>query len=106
MFNLALPQKAQIRKWYGKVPAEPGFTKPVFTALAAKVEEATKKGYVVSCSLMLDEMAIRKHICWDGKRMRGYVDLGNDVQDDDSAPVAADALELMVVSVNDSWKVP
>ena len=105
-FNLALPHQAQIRKWYGKVHAEPGFTEPAFTALAAKVEEAKQKGQTVPCSLMLDEMAIRKHISWDGKKMRGYVDLGNDVEEDDSAPVAADALVFMVVSVNDCWKVP
>ena len=54
---------------------------------------------------MLDEMAIKKHVFWDGKRFRGYVDLGNDV-DDDSLPVARDALVFMVVCVNSSWKVP
>lgn len=42
-FNLALPSKAQIRRWYGKVPAEPGFTKPAFDALQLKAEEAGKK---------------------------------------------------------------
>ena len=31
--NLALPHPAQIRRWYSKVPAEPGFTEPAFRAL-------------------------------------------------------------------------
>ncbi len=58
------------------------------------------------CALMLDEIAIRKQVSWDGKQLTGYVDLGNWVEDDDSAPVAKDALVLRVVSVNGSWKVP
>ena len=104
-FNLALPHQAQIRKWYTKVPAEPAFTEPAFQALALKVEEANKRGHRVICSVILDEMAIRKHVSWDGEKFRGYVDLGNDVEEDDSAPVAKDALVLMAVSVNNTWKV-
>ena len=105
-FNLALPHQSQVRRWYSKVPAEPGFTKPAFQALSAKVQEAEKEGKGVLCSLMLDEMAIKKHVSWDGKTYRGYVDLGNGVEDDDSSPVAKDALVLMVVSVNGAWKIP
>ena len=29
-FSLALPHHRQIRKWYSKVPADPGFTEPSF----------------------------------------------------------------------------
>eukprot|EP00112_Aurelia_sp_Birch-Aquarium-sp1_P014097 Seg3016.5 transcript_id=Seg3016.5/GoldUCD/mRNA.D3Y31 product="DNA transposase THAP9" protein_id=Seg3016.5/GoldUCD/D3Y31 len=105
-FNLALPHQSQIRRWYSKIPAEPGFTQPAFQALSAKVTEAEKEGRQVVCSLMLDEMAIKKHVSWDGTRFRGYVDLGNGVEDDDSSPVAKDALVFMVVSINGSWKVP
>ena len=69
-FNLALPSQSQMRRWYGKVPAEPGFTNPAFEALRLKAEEAGNDGKVI-CSLMLDEMAIKKHISWDGKKYRG-----------------------------------
>ena len=55
---------------------------------------------------MIDEMAIRKDVSWDGKKFRGYVDLGNAVKDDASAPIAKDALVFMVVEVNEAWKVP
>ena len=102
-FNLALPHPVQIRKWYTKVSAEPGFTEASFQALAQKKKDAGKK---VIGSLMIDEMAIRKHVSWDREKYRGYVDLGNDVEDDDSAPIAKDALVFMVVGVNESWKVP
>ena len=32
--------------------------------------------------------------------------LGNEVEDDDSAPLAKHALVFMVVGINESWKVP
>ena len=54
---------------------------------------------------MLDEMSIRKHVEWDGKQFRGYVDLGTGINDD-SLPEATDTLVFMAVSVNSSWKVP
>ena len=104
-FNLALPHPAQIRRWYSKVPAEPGFTEPAFRALRAKVEQLKPSRKQIVCSLMIDEMAIKRYVYWDGKRYRGYVDIGNDIVDD-STPVAKEALVFMVVSINGSWKIP
>ncbi|CAL4131383.1 unnamed protein product, partial [Meganyctiphanes norvegica] len=104
-FELSLPCQSEIRRRYAKIPADPGFTEPAFVELRKKVEEAEKANKKVVCALMLDEMAIRKHGSFDGERIRGYVDLGNDV-DDDSLPHAKDALVFMVVCVNSSWKVP
>ena len=104
-FNLALPSQSQIRRWYSKIPADPGFTKPAFDALKLKAAESKENGKEVLCSLMLDEMSIKKHVSWDGKKYQGYVDLGNGA-DDDSLPMAKDALVFMVVSQNSSWKVP
>ena len=54
---------------------------------------------------MVDEMAVKKHVSWDGKRYRGFVDFGNGIEDD-SAPVAQDALVFMAVNINGYWKVP
>ena len=58
--------------------------------------------------MMLDEMTIKKNISWDLRRHKysGFVDLGNDADDDDSMPVAKDALVFMLVHINGSWKVP
>ena len=38
------------------------------------------------CSLMIDEMAIRKDVSWDRKKFRGYVDLGGNAVKDDLLP--------------------
>eukprot|EP00794_Sanderia_malayensis_P001024 gene1024-346_t len=67
-----------------------------------KVDEAEKTGNEVICSLMINKMAIRKNISWDGSKFRGYVDIGNGIQDE-SSPVAKDALVFMVVNMNGSW---
>ena len=104
-FNLGLPHPSVIRGWYSAIDAEPGFTAPAFSALAAKVLAAKRDGNEILCSLSIDEMAIKKHIEWDGKRFRGFVDVGTGV-DDDSLPAAKDALVFMVVCINGSWKVP
>lgn len=58
------------------------------------------------CALMLDCMAIRKRLEWDGKRFHGTVNAGNTNTDDDSAPLAFEALVFHLVSINGSWKVP
>ena len=42
----------------------------------------------------------------DGQKYCGYVDLGNDVEDDESAHLAKDALVFVVDGINESWKVP
>ena len=105
-FDLGLPHVSVIRRWCNSVNGEPGFTKDALTAMKAKVLGAKRDGQEVVCSLMLDEMSIRKHVEWDGKRYRGFVDLGTGINDDDSVPEATDALVFMAVSVNSSWKVP
>ena len=84
---------------------KPGFTKDATTAMKAKVLAAKRDGQEVMCSLMLNEMATRKHVKWDGKQFRGFVDLGTRINND-SVPEATDALVFMAVAVNSSWKVP
>ena len=105
-FDLGLPHPTVIRSWYSSIDGEPGFTRDALTALKAKDIAAKRDGQDVVCSLMLDEMAIREHVEWDGKQFRGFVDLGTGTSDDDSLPEATEALVFMAVSVNSNWKVP
>ena len=98
-FDLALPHPRSLRTWYSHINGEPGFTKCAFDAISAQVLTDTANGRATICSLMLDEMAIRKHIEYTNGQFHGYVDIGNG-QIDDSTPVAKDALVIMVVAVN------
>ena len=104
-FHLALPHPSTLRHWYQGVNGQPGFTEEAFKALSVRVEAAHRQGTEIICSLMFDEMAIKKHIEWDGKKFLGYVDVCSSL-DDDSTPVATEALVLMLVCLNGNWKVP
>ncbi|KAL3176214.1 hypothetical protein MRX96_010534 [Rhipicephalus microplus] len=70
-----------------------------------KANEAKKNNKQLLCNLVVDEMAIRKHLDWDGKKFRGYVNIGKEV-DDDSNAVASEALVFVLVSLDSHWKVP
>lgn len=74
-------------------------------SLQTHVEEGRNEGKQTVCALMMDEMAIRKHVEYAEGKFHGYVDVGCG-RVDDSLPVAKDALVLMVVSINSSWKIP
>ena len=82
MFNFVLPHPSTIRRWYTAVPAEPGFTELAFRAIKCAVEMSTQE---IVCALMLDEMAIRRHVAWDGEKYRGFIDLSCGVDDDNSS---------------------
>jgi len=55
---------------------------------------------------MIGEMAIRTYAEWDGQKYCWFVDLVTGIDDNDSLPLAKDALVFMVVAVNSTWKVP
>lgn len=102
MFKKSLPSRRTLQKWYRTVSCKPGFHEECLQTLKQKVRASQKP---VFCSLMMDEMSIRKNIHWDGKKFVGYVDFGVDA-DSDSTPVAKEALVFMVNAVNGRWKLP
>lgn len=104
-FNLALPHVSTIRKWSTVVKCDPGYSEIAFQTLAEKVHAARSVSKTVYCSLMLDEMSIKKQIDFDGHHNWGYVDVGVEIDDDEVTP-ATHALVLMVVALNASWKLP
>lgn len=84
------------------VDAKPSFTSEALKVLALKVKFSSKP---VVCSLMLDEMAIRQHIEFDGKSYYGIVDLGMGIENDNLIK-AKECLVFMVVSIDENWKLP
>ena len=58
----------------------------VLTALKAKALACQHDGQKFVCSPMLDEMSIQKHVQHDGKKVRGYVDLGTGIEVHDLLP--------------------
>lgn len=59
----------------------------------------------VACCLMLDEMAIRQDIEFDGTNYYGVIDLGTGM-DTDNLEKAKEYLVFMVVAINGNWKIP
>ena len=104
-FGLGLPSVSTIRRWLRSVDGSAGFNEEALLSLERKVNEAKFNGKEVLCSLMIDEMSIKKHLEFDGNKTVGFVDIGSGITDD-SAPPATEALVFMVVCVNGSWKVP
>lgn len=73
LFNKKLPHPKTLAKWYSCVDGNPGFQDEAFHAIS---DMTKRRGGQMLCSLMMDEMAIRRQIDWDGKRFVGYVDMG------------------------------
>lgn len=101
-FNTILPHVRTLSKWYSHINATPGFTTEALKMLTLKVKSSNKP---VICSLMLDEMAIRQQLDFDGQKYYGRVDLGTGLEYD-SLEMAKECLVFMVVSMNENWKIP
>ena len=97
-FDLCLPHPKTKR--HQSINGNPSFSSE---ALAALKNLAVAKGTDLLCTLVIDEMAIRCQVEWDGESYVGYVDFGTTV-DDNLLPVAKEALVYMDVSVNELWK--
>lgn len=82
--------------------AKPGFTSEALNMLTLKVKFANKP---VICSLMLDEMAIRQKLDFDGQNYYGRLDFGTGLEYD-ILELAKECLVFMVVSMNENWKIP
>jgi len=75
-FQLALPHPRSIRRWYESLDGQPGFTGEAFAAMQARADLCKATGKSILCALMIDEIAIRKHVEWTGTKFTGYVDMG------------------------------
>ncbi|KAL3210733.1 hypothetical protein MRX96_008674 [Rhipicephalus microplus] len=71
-FQCSLPHPSTITKWYSSINGEPGFTSEAINAIRAKANEAKKNNKQLLCNLVVDEMAIRKHLEQKISRLRGY----------------------------------
>lgn len=104
IFDHCLPHPSAIRRWYEGIDGKPGFTSEAFDLLRRHAEQSPKK---IFCSLILDEMSIRRHVEWDGEKFSGKVDMGTDLPDnEDALPEARNVLVFLVVTLQGSWKIP
>lgn len=95
-FDSCLPHPSTLSKWYQVIDANAGFTEEAFRALRSKLSQSDKR---LAC-LMVDEMAIRQQKTFNGKDVEGLVTFGPDDE------IATQAYVLMLVSLNDAFKLP
>lgn len=68
----------KLSKWYSSVDAEPCICAESFNTLKLKCQNSNKKNILCTYNCWdIDEIAIRKHVEWDGHTCYGYVDFGN-----------------------------
>ncbi|XP_075724723.1 THAP domain-containing protein 2-like [Rhipicephalus microplus] len=78
-FNNALPSQRTLREWYKSVNGDPGFTSEAFDFIKNLAKSQDKP---LIAALMMDDMAIKKHVQLVGKKVVGYIDLGTGISDD------------------------
>ncbi|XP_063907425.1 uncharacterized protein LOC135125700 [Zophobas morio] len=99
-FMDCLPHPKTLSVWYSSVNGAPGFTSEAFDVLKAKAEERK-----IVCSLVFDEVVIKRCIEYDGQQYYGYADMGSIIEVNENEE-AKEALVFMLVAINGSWKIP
>ncbi|KAL4112507.1 hypothetical protein QTP88_016279 [Uroleucon formosanum] len=100
--SFVLPHPRTLSKWYASVNAEPGICKKAFNTSKLKCDNTANPVY---CALIMDEVAIRKHVEWDGYKYHGCVDFGAQLNNE-SLEMATECLVFLLVSITESWKLP
>lgn len=108
-FNMALPASGTISSWFSKIDCQPGYSKPSLDSLKnysnAYYEKYARK---LLCALIIDEMSLKKELVCDKSTQKiwGYTDFGCDSELNNEQEVATEAFVIMVVAVNDNFKLP
>lgn len=108
-FEMALPAPGTISSWFSKLDCSPGYCSLSIQSLKIRADEYRKKhNRQLLCSLLLDEMALKKGIVADKhtQEIWGYVDVGSNIQINNDHDLASEALVLMIVAVNANFKIP
>lgn len=79
----------------------PGFTTEAFKTLKITALNSPRS---TICTIVIDEMAIRKSLYWDNsKKFYGGINTGT-VVDSDSTEEASECLVMTLTSINEAWK--
>jgi hypothetical protein len=104
-FGNCLPHPSTLRKWLATVDGSPGYTAESLSAIKMQVDKMRQNEKDLICGLIMDEMCIKKHVQWDGRKYIGLVDVGTNI-DTDALPEAKEALVFLLVALNSQWKIP
>jgi len=99
-----LPSKFSLSKWLNNMQSSPGFINEMFDALSERLKFMADRDKV--CSLMIDEVSLKKHLQYDSLHdvIVGYEDFGS--QFDRSKDLAGNALVFMLRGIAARWNQP
>lgn len=111
LFKNTLPAVSTLRTWYSGIDGRPGISTEALVALKKKAGEAIINGKQPLVCVSFDEMAVRKQLLWDQNEQKivGYADYGSnhaDNNDDETLPIAKEALVYLVNGIGDSYWIP
>lgn len=111
-FNNCLPHPTTIRSWYSNSDLNTKanvINEQCLNILRRKVMEMAQDGKICACSLLLDEIHIRKHFQYSNteKKLVGYASTGtSNEQGNMKSDVASQALVFMVSAADGSFQLP
>lgn len=108
-FNYNLPHTSTLKQWYRNSDSngEPGFCKEGLTSLKHVLDDMKRsEGKDFYCSLVFDEVYIRKHVQYvdSRKKFLGYVTYGTD--ESEALPIATQAIVFLVNGINKIVNMP
>lgn len=111
LFKNTLPAVSTLRTWYSGIDGRPGISTEALVALKKKAGEAIINGKQPLVCVSFDEMAVRKQLLWDQNEQKivGYADYGSnhdDNNDDETLPIAKEALVYLVNGIGYSYWIP
>lgn len=108
-FENNLPHKSSLQKWYANsnVGSKSAFCVQSVEILGKKTEKLRSRGVEPVCSLIFDEMAIKKHLQWSQAQhtFLGQIDYGFR-PDCSEIPLANNAIVFMVNGINFDLTLP
>lgn len=110
----ALPHLSTLRKWHAQIDVKPGICQAALDILKAKHVKTNNTGKKLLCSIMVDDISIRKHIRWNSKKYTGFVtysksnmkSIETNIKRSTLPSRATEAMVIMVVCLNENWKIP
>ncbi|KAG0425489.1 hypothetical protein HPB47_027343, partial [Ixodes persulcatus] len=101
-FNNALPSQRTLREWYKAVNGEPRFTSETLDFLKTVAQGREEP---LLAALIVDDMAIKKHVQLLGNKGVGYIDFGREIPNDSLQEATNDCV-YMLVALNMTLKLP
>lgn len=100
IFINILPHPSTIHKWNYSIDGSPGISQPALDCLMKKSRKAVEKKHTILCNSQIDDMSIRKHIHFNGKKYIGFINFGTQT-DSDELSLAKEAVVIMAIAINE-----